>query len=228
MIKIKRGLDLPMVGAPERQIDAAQAVRSVAVIGFDYNGMKPTMHVHEGDRVKLGQVLFEDKKTPGVFYTAPGAGVVKAINRGERRVFQSLVIELDGDEQETFNHYPVEQLSGLTDEQVRENLQKSGLWTALRTRPYSKVPAVDSTPRSLFVTVIDTNPLAADPALVIAEYAKTSSMACKYCHVLPRSFCARLTASACRVRMLPVCRQRHLPVPTRPVYPVPISISLIR
>src|SRR5690554_6984230 len=63
MIKIKRGLDLPMVGAPERQIDAAQAVRSVAVIGFDYNGMKPTMHVHEGDRVKLGQVLFEDKKT---------------------------------------------------------------------------------------------------------------------------------------------------------------------
>lgn len=172
MIKIKRGLDLPMVGAPERQIDAAQAVRSVAVIGFDYNGMKPTMHVHEGDRVKLGQVLFEDKKTPGVFYTAPGAGVVKAINRGERRVFQSLVIELDGDEQETFNHYPVEQLSGLTDEQVRENLQKSGLWTALRTRPYSKVPAVDSTPRSLFVTAIDTNPLAADPALVIAEYAE--------------------------------------------------------
>lgn len=172
MIKIKRGLDLPMVGAPEQQIDAAQAVRSVAVIGFDYNGMKPTMHVHEGDRVKLGQVLFEDKKTPGVFYTAPGAGVVKAINRGERRVFQSLVIELDGDEQETFNHYPVEQLSGLTDEQVRENLQKSGLWTALRTRPYSKVPTVDSTPRSLFVTAIDTNPLAADPALVIAEYAE--------------------------------------------------------
>ncbi len=171
MIKIKRGLDLPMVGAPERLIDAAQAVRSVALIGFDYNGMKPTMHVHEGDRVKLGQVLFEDKKTPGVFFTAPGAGVVKEINRGERRVFQSLVIELDGDEQETFNQYPADQLAGLTDEQVRENLQKSGLWTALRTRPYSKVPAVDSTPGSIFVTAIDTNPLAGDPAMVIAEYA---------------------------------------------------------
>lgn len=171
MIRIKRGLDLPMVGAPERQIDAGRPVRSVAVVGFDYNGMKPTMQVHEGDRVKLGQVLFEDKKTPGVFYTAPGAGVVKAVNRGERRVFQSIEIELDGDEQETFAQYAASELGSLTDEQVRDNLQKSGLWTALRTRPYSKVPAVDSTPRSIFVTAIDTHPLAADPALVIAEQA---------------------------------------------------------
>ena len=172
MIRIKRGLDLPIVGAPERQIDAARQVRSVAIIGFDYNGMKPTMHVQEGDRVKLGQVLFEDKKTPGVLYTSPGAGVVKAVNRGERRVFQSVEIELEGDEQETFQQYPATELGGLTDEQVRENLQQSGLWTALRTRPYSKVPAVDSTPRSIFVTAIDTHPLAADPALVIGECAE--------------------------------------------------------
>ncbi|MFB1010100.1 MAG: amidohydrolase family protein, partial [Thiopseudomonas sp.] len=172
MIRIKRGLDLPMVGAPVRQIDSARPVRSVAVIGFDYNGMKPTMQVQEGDRVKLGQVLFEDKKTPGVFYTAPGAGVIKAVNRGERRVFQSIEIELEGDEQETFAQYPASALATLTGEQVRENLQKSGLWTALRTRPYSKVPAVDSTPRSIFVTAVDTHPLAADPALVIAEQAE--------------------------------------------------------
>src|SRR5690606_16707335 len=171
MIKIKRGLDLPMVGAPERRIDAAQQVRSVAIIGFDYNGMKPTMQVQEGDRVKLGQVLFSDKKTPGVNFTSPGAGIVKAINRGERRVFQSVVIELDGDEQETFASYSADQLGGLEPQQVRDNLQQSGLWTALRTRPYSKVPAIDSTPASIFVTAMDTNPLAADPALVIAEYA---------------------------------------------------------
>ncbi|NLC08683.1 MAG: Na(+)-translocating NADH-quinone reductase subunit A [Gammaproteobacteria bacterium] len=172
MIRIKRGLDLPMVGAPERRIEAAQKVRNVAVIGFDYNGMKPTMQVQEGDRVKLGQVLFSDKKTPGVNFTSPGAGVVKAVNRGERRVFQSVVIELDGDEQETFAQYSPEQLASLEEQQIRDNLQQSGLWTALRTRPYSKVPAVDSTPSSIFVTAIDTHPLAADPALVIAEYAQ--------------------------------------------------------
>ena len=163
MIKIKRGLDLPMTGMPAQRIEAAKPVRSVAVIGFDYNGMKPTMQVQEGDRVKLGQVLFSDKKIPGVLFTAPGAGVSKAVNRGERRVLQSVVIELEGDEEITFASYAADQLAHLDAEQVRENLQQSGLWTALRTRPYSKTPAIDATPRSIFVTAIDTHPLAADP-----------------------------------------------------------------
>ena len=171
MIKIKRGLDLPMTGTPTQRIEAAKPVHSVAVIGFDYNGMKPTMQVQEGDRVKRGDVLFSDKKTEGVLYTAPGAGVVKAINRGDRRVFQSVVIELEGDEQVTFASYDAAKLASLATQQVRENLPQSGLWTALRTRPYSKVPAIDATPRSIFVTAMDTNPLAADPAVIIAEYA---------------------------------------------------------
>ncbi|NLZ79807.1 MAG: Na(+)-translocating NADH-quinone reductase subunit A [Gammaproteobacteria bacterium] len=175
MIKIKRGLDLPMTGTPTQRIEAAKPVHSVAVIGFDYNGMKPTMQVQEGDRVKLGQVLFSDKKTPGVNFTAPGAGVVKAINRGDRRVLQSVVIELEGDEHIAFASYSADQLAGLAQEQVRENLQESGLWTAFRTRPYSKTPAVDTTPRSIFVTAMDTHPLAADPAVVIAEYAEDFS-----------------------------------------------------
>ncbi|UTW08412.1 Na(+)-translocating NADH-quinone reductase subunit A [Pseudomonas benzenivorans] len=171
MIKIKDGLDLPMTGAPAQRIEAARPVRSVAVIGFDYHGMKPTMEVQVGDRVKLGQVLFSDKKTPGVTYTAPGAGVVSAIHRGEKRVLQSVVIDLDGDDQLTFAQYPVAQLDSLSADQVRENLQQSGLWTALRTRPFSKVPAIDAVPSSIFVTAIDTHPLAADPAVVIGEYA---------------------------------------------------------
>lgn len=169
MIKIKRGLDLPITGTPVQQIDAGKTVSSVAVIGFDYHGMKPTMAVQQGDRVKLGQVLFSDKKTPGVHFTAPGAGVVSAIHRGEQRVLQSVVIDLDGDEAVEFASYSDGQLAVLTAEQVRSNLQASGLWTALRTRPFSKVPAVDATPSSIFVTAIDTHPLAADPAVVIAE-----------------------------------------------------------
>lgn len=171
MIKIKHGLDLPITGAPAQQIEAARPVRSVAVIGFDYQGMKPTMSVQVGDRVKLGQVLFVDKKNEGVVYTAPGAGVVSAIHRGEKRVLQSVVIDLDGDEQETFAQYAPEQLASLDAALVRENLQRSGLWTALRTRPFSKVPAIDAAPSSIFVSAIDTHPLAADPAVIIAEQA---------------------------------------------------------
>ncbi|MBC9072610.1 Na(+)-translocating NADH-quinone reductase subunit A [Thauera sp. CAU 1555] len=170
MIRIKRGLDLPITGAPAQRIEAARPVRSVAVIGFDHHGMKPTMAVQVGDRVKLGQVLFSDKKTPGVHYTAPGAGVVSAINRGERRVLQSVVIDLEGEEAIDFTRYDDSEIDGLSDEQVRENLQQSGLWTALRSRPFSKVPEVDAKPASIFVTAVDTHPLAADPAVIVAEY----------------------------------------------------------
>jgi Na+-transporting NADH:ubiquinone oxidoreductase subunit A len=172
MIRIKRGLDLPITGAPEQRIEAGRPVRSVAVIGFDYQGMKPTMAVQVGDRVKLGQVLFSDKKTPGVHFTAPGAGVVSAIHRGEQRVLQSVVIDLDGNDAVEFTSYSDGQLDVLTTDQVRENLQQSGLWVALRTRPFSKVPAVDATPASIFVTAVDTQPLAADPSVIIGEAAE--------------------------------------------------------
>ncbi len=163
---------MPIVGAPTQRIEAGRPVRSVAVIGFDYPTMKPTMAVQVGDRVKLGQILFSDKKSEGVHYTAPGAGVVSAVHRGEKRVLQSVVIDLEGDDEITFASYSSDQLEGLSSEQVRENLQQSGLWAALRTRPFSKVPAVDAVPNSIFVTAIDTHPLAADPAVIIAEQAE--------------------------------------------------------
>lgn len=171
MIKIKRGLDLPITGSPEQRIDDARQVRSVAVIGFDYHGMKPTMEVQLGDRVRLGQILFSDKKTPGVVYTAPASGVISAVNRGAKRVLQSVVIDVEGDDAVEFDKHDAAALENLDAEKVRQQLISSGMWTALRTRPYSKVPAVDATPSSIFVTAIDTHPLAADPAVVLAEQA---------------------------------------------------------
>ncbi|MDR2258376.1 MAG: Na(+)-translocating NADH-quinone reductase subunit A [Treponema sp.] len=170
MIRIKRGLDLPMTGAPRQTIEPGPPVKRAALVGFASPGMTPSMAVQVGDRVKLGQALFSDKKTPGVLFTAPGAGVVSAINRGEQRVFQSVVIDLEGEEAVSFARYTDEELDGLPADAVRENLRLSGLWTAFRTRPYSKTPAVDAEPASIFVTAMDTHPLAADPALVIAEY----------------------------------------------------------
>lgn len=169
MIKIRKGLDLPISGGPTQSIEDGPKVRSVAVVGFDYHGMKPTMAVKEGDRVKVGQELFFDKKTPGVIFTAPAAGTVSAINRGAQRVFQSVVIDVDGDDSVEFASYSNGELPGLSREQVQQNLVQSGLWTAFRTRPYSRVPAPESTPNSIFVTAMDTQPLAVDPAIVIAE-----------------------------------------------------------
>jgi Na+-transporting NADH:ubiquinone oxidoreductase subunit A len=170
MIKIKKGLDLPIAGQPEQNIVEGGAVKTVALVGADYVGMKPTMEVNEGDKVKKGQLLFTDKKTEGVKYTAPGGGTVVQINRGAKRVFQTLVIELDEQEEElTFASFSADQLAGLSREQVAQQLIDSGEWTAFRTRPYSKVPAAGTVPNSIFVNAMDTNPLAADPVVVIAQ-----------------------------------------------------------
>ncbi len=166
-IKIRKGLDIPLAGAPAQSISAGNDVSSVALLGPDTKDLKPRMLVRVGDRVKTGQPLYEDKDNPGVVFTSPGAGVVAAVNRGERRVLQSVVVDLDGDDAEVFARYEPEALAELDEDKVRENLLASGLWTALRTRPYSKVPAPGSSPRSIFVTVMDTNPLAADPSVVI-------------------------------------------------------------
>jgi len=168
MIEVKRGLDLPIVGAPEQRIDDARPVRHVAVLGTDYVGMKPTMEVREGDRVKLGQLLFVDKKTPGVRFTAPAAGEVVEINRGERRRLLSVVIRVDDDEEAVeLTAHGADELERLERQVVVDQLVESGLWTALRMRPYSRTPALDAMPASIFVTAIDTHPLSADPALII-------------------------------------------------------------
>ena len=85
MINIKKGLDLPISGAPRQAIEEGNSARSVAVLGPDYPGMKPTMEVKEGDTVAKGQILFSDKKTSGVNYTAPAAGTIVDISRGAKR-----------------------------------------------------------------------------------------------------------------------------------------------
>jgi Na+-transporting NADH:ubiquinone oxidoreductase subunit A len=168
MIEIKTGLDLPIKGSPKQEIGEGNAIKRVAVIGSDYPGMKPTMLVQEGDQVKLGQPLFADKKNDGVQFTAPGSGKVIEINRGERRVFQSVVIELDGkDTAVKFKSHT--DLAALTRDAVVEELVESGLWTAIRRRPYEKIPAINAVPHSIFVNAMDTNPLAGDQALAIAR-----------------------------------------------------------
>ncbi|MFP6807934.1 MAG: Na(+)-translocating NADH-quinone reductase subunit A [Pseudomonadales bacterium] len=174
MIRIKRGLNLPISGSPVQVIETSRPARSVALVGYDYPGMKPTMEVSVGDTVIAGQLLFTDKKTPGVKYTAPASGVVSAINRGAKRVFQSLVIEVGGDDalaykSKDFASHSQDEITRLTRDKVVQTLMDSGQWTAIRTRPYSKVPALDSIPHSIFVTAMDSRPLAADPQLFLGE-----------------------------------------------------------
>ena len=175
--RIKRGLRLPILGQPSQQIEGAKQPRKVALLGADYVGMRPTMQVKVGETVRRGQLLFEDKKMPGVRFTSPAAGKVSAINRGAKRVFQSVVIDLSRSEMEgktgsadevTYSSFASKSLSGLTEDNVRSLLLESGLWTALRARPFSKVANPADKPHSVFVTAADSNPLAPEVSTVMA------------------------------------------------------------
>lgn len=195
MKKIRNGLDIPISGSPEHKIADFKKPRSVALLGADYHGLKPSMLVKEGDRVKIGQPLFEDKKNNGVLFTSPGGGVIESVNRGDKRALQSVVIEIDeSEEEESFVNIRTEDLSNHNSSTIRENLIKSGLWTSFRTRPFSKIPKIDSDPKSIFINCMDTNPLAMDPEVIInnnTDSFKLGLRIIKLLHDCPLHVCVK-------------------------------------
>ena len=170
-IRIHKGLDIPVMGQPQQQIELARPVKSVAVLGNDYPGIKPAFEVNEGDRVKLGQTLFHSRSRPAIRITSPASGVIKRIVRGAKRKLQSIEITLEGEEEEDFSACKTENIKTMDPEQVRQGLLVSGLWTSLRTRPYSHIPQPKQKPFAVFITAIDTNPLSADPQIIIKQAA---------------------------------------------------------
>ncbi|MFN2353025.1 MAG: Na(+)-translocating NADH-quinone reductase subunit A [Desulfopila sp.] len=173
--ELKRGLNVPVTGAPQRIIEDGGPVKTVALVGDDYIGMKPTMEVAEGDRVQTGQLVFTDKKTPGIKYTSPATGTIRAINRGAKRKFETLVVEVEDDEHIAFLDPAKTSISSLDSDAVRAILQQSGMWCSFRTRPYGKIPPIDTSPAALFITAMDSRPLAGDPAVIINLYKEAFS-----------------------------------------------------
>lgn len=167
MIELKKGLDLPITGTPSMDIDESKKVTSVAVTGFDYVGMKPSMLVNVGDKVKIGQSLFSCKKNVGLVFTSPGAGTVKAINRGDKRAFQTMEIELDASEEQVeFKSYKDKAPADYTREETKALLIESGSWASIRQRPFEKVADLNANPSAVFINAMDTNPLT--PATYVA------------------------------------------------------------
>lgn len=171
LITVKKGLTIPLSGEPRQEIEDLPPPQRVALLGYDYVGTKklPHLEVAVGDRVKKGQALYRGKFYTNVEGTAPAAGVVEAIHRGHKRVIETIVIRVDGDDEETFAAYGAAELDNLSRAHVQQNLLESGIWRSIRRRPYSMTALPDQVPQALFITAIDTNPLAADPAVVIGQ-----------------------------------------------------------
>ncbi len=159
-----RGLDLPITGAPAAQLDDRPVTR-VAIVAADSIGLRPTLHVAEGDEVRQGQLLADDKRMPGVRYTAPLTGRVAGIHRGARRALQSIVIDTTGvdaaaGEPVTFESFDGRPVEAVDRDYATALLTESGEWPALRARPFSRVANPAVVPLAIFVTAIDTEPLA--------------------------------------------------------------------
>lgn len=162
-------MNLRIGGKPEQSIHQGPDIQHVALCGRDYVGLKPRVLVSEGDEVARGQPLFIDKRDPDVSYCSPAQGFVAAINRGPRRVLDSIVVRRERSAVEDHGFEPVSGADhdDIDQSLVAKRLQQSGLWTAFRTRPFSRVPHSDSRPGAIFVTAIDTRPLCADPVVVV-------------------------------------------------------------
>ncbi|MGC6509021.1 MAG: Na(+)-translocating NADH-quinone reductase subunit A [Myxococcota bacterium] len=167
---ITKGLDVPIAGKVDQStILPAEPTKEVAIMAEDYFFMKPRILENVGATVKRGQPLFEDRKNPGVVYTSVASGTVKAINRGDRRALISFVIELNEREQTgqltDDDYFPFSAYKGNVDhsaDELEALLLESGLWTALRERPFNRAPEVGTRPEAMFLTCTDTDPLCAD------------------------------------------------------------------
>jgi len=171
-VTIKRGYDLPIEGAPVQSITAAPAINSVALSGLDYPGLRPAFEAAVGDRVRTGQTLFTDRKNKALQFTSPGCGWVSAIHTGTGNRLQSIVIRLGTEEPWTFDTIPATALASAASDTIRNMLLASGLWTGIRQRPFNRVADPDVEPAAVFISVMDSNPLAADPEVVIQELAE--------------------------------------------------------
>lgn len=166
---LRKGLNVPITGAPRPDVVDGAQVTTVGVLGDDYIGLKPRIVVAEGDVVGPGTPVMLNKDMPEANIVSPVAGVVKAINRGARRKLISVEITVQPDAAEAVDFSQVGDVT--TREGLTERLCAAGLWTSFRTRPYSKVPQPGSTASAIYVTALDTEPLAPNPTPIIQEEA---------------------------------------------------------
>ncbi len=160
MYNLKKGLDIPISGSPDGSISDTTKISHVGVLGPDYVGMKPTMMVETGDKVNIGSKLFEDKKNPGIFYTSPATGTIKSINRGDKRRFISIEIEVSDEESQV-------EIYNDSNESIIDNISKFGVINNFRTRPFNKTPKPNDIPEDIFINLCDTNPLSVDPYIYL-------------------------------------------------------------
>jgi len=163
-IKLKKGFDIRLQGIAEKVISSSGEALMYGVKPTDFPGLTPKLNVKPGDKVMAGTPLFHDKLRPEILYTAPVSGTVTAVERGDRRKMLEVTIEKSGNEKIDFGKDDPSKLSG---DEIKKKLLGSGLWPLIRQRPYHIVAKPSDVPKSIFITGMDTSPLAPDYNFII-------------------------------------------------------------
>ncbi|HLW10365.1 MAG TPA: Na(+)-translocating NADH-quinone reductase subunit A [Fermentimonas sp.] len=158
LIKIKKGLQIPLLGASEEVLRGGVTSEFVRICPEDFHGITPKPLVKVGDRVKAGEALFFAKDHEELLITSPVSGVVSAIERGEKR--RILNFEIKADSEIEYVDFGVKNVATLSADEVKSSILKAGLWCFIHQRPYDVVAAPNKKPRDIFVTGFDSSPLA--------------------------------------------------------------------
>ncbi len=165
VIKIKKGLNIPLKGEAEKILNDAPRSSHYAVFPIDFHGLTPKMMVKEGEKVKAGSPLFFDKYNEKIIYTSPVSGTFKILVRGEKRRILRIVIEADPED--SYLDFGAAEPGLLSREKIVEKILQSGLWPSVRQRPYSIVANPDEKPKAIFVSAFDSSPLAPDMDFIV-------------------------------------------------------------
>ncbi|MDR0725799.1 MAG: Na(+)-translocating NADH-quinone reductase subunit A [Prevotellaceae bacterium] len=164
-IKFRKGLNIKLKGSAEKVLSTAAASSAYAVKPADFKGLTPRLCVKQGDEVKAGTPVFFDKYKPEIQFVAPVSGTVEAINRGERRKLLEVVIKPDA--KNVREKYKITEELLNNREQIIELMLKAGYWPFIIQRPYGIIANPADKPKSIFVSGIDTAPLAVDMAFLL-------------------------------------------------------------
>ena len=163
--RFAKGRDIDLGPAPDNQSAMLRPTGLVGLSAQDFPGTAFDLRVREGQDVRCGQVLCVDRLCPDIAFVASASGRVSQIHHGTRHRIHALEIATEGDELTRFDVKPAQN----DPKALRSLLLESGAWVAFRSRPYGRIPAPSDRPSAIFVTASDSNPLAADPAAILAS-----------------------------------------------------------
>ena len=75
-IRIKKGLDIKLVGEASKTTSEIVLGSSFAIKPDDFHGITPKLLAKEGAVVKAGQALFHDKSDERILFPSPVSGKI--------------------------------------------------------------------------------------------------------------------------------------------------------